>query len=61
MRNCTIRVVKNKGDDQLCSYCTADLRLCFSHMQNVCFLITQPIFIHAEMEPLLEIGSHQGT
>ena len=22
-------VAKNKGADQLCSYCTADLRLCF--------------------------------
>ena len=21
--------IKNKGADQLCSYCTADLRLCF--------------------------------
>ena len=28
-RDCTICVAKNKGADQLCSYCTADLRLCF--------------------------------
>ena len=30
---------ENKGADQLCSYCTADLRLCFEHMQIVGFLI----------------------
>ena len=29
-RNCTIVVAsENKGADQLCSYCTADLHLCF--------------------------------
>ena len=28
-KDCTIRAAKNKGADQLCSYCTADLRLCF--------------------------------
>ena len=26
---------ENKGADQLCSYCTADLCLCFSHIHNV--------------------------
>ena len=31
---------KNKGADQLHSYCEADLRL-FSHMQNVGFLMMQ--------------------
>ena len=25
---------ENKGTDQLCGYCTADLRLCFSHKQK---------------------------
>ena len=25
---------KTQGADQLCSYCTADLRLCFSHLQK---------------------------
>ena len=28
---------KNKGADQLYSYCTADLRLCFLHMQKALF------------------------
>ena len=32
---------KNKGADQLCSYCTADLRLCFSHMHRSGFLMTR--------------------
>ena len=30
---------ENKGDDQLCSYCTADLCLWFVHMQIVGFLM----------------------
>ena len=35
---------ENKGADQLCSYCPADLRLClFSHMQKAGFLITRLI------------------
>ena len=34
---------KNKGADQLCCYCEADLRL-FSHMQNVGFLKTQLLY-----------------
>ena len=29
---------QNKGDDQLRSYCKADLRLLFSHMQYISFL-----------------------
>ena len=28
---------KNKGADQLCSYCTADLRLCFRLSKNLVF------------------------
>ena len=32
---------KNKGADQMCSYCTADLRLCFSHRRKSSFLITR--------------------
>ena len=35
---------ENKGADQLCSYRKADLRLCFSHMQNVRFLKTRLIY-----------------
>ena len=34
---------ENKGADQLCGYHEADLRLCFSHMQNVGFLMTRLI------------------
>ena len=34
---------ENKGTDQLCSYCTADLRLMFSPKQNRDFLMTQKI------------------
>ena len=30
---------KNKGTDQLCSYCTADLCLLFLHMPVVCFMM----------------------
>ena len=26
---------ENKGADQLCSYCTADLRLCFAYAKDV--------------------------
>ena len=29
--------IENKGADQLCSYCTADLRLCFRIGQNLFF------------------------
>ena len=32
---------ENEGADQLCSYCTADLRLHFSHMQKAGFLMTR--------------------
>ena len=35
---------ENKGADQLCGYRTADLRLCFSHMQKAGFLITRLIY-----------------
>ena len=28
---------ENKGADQLCSYCTADLRLCFRTGKNLLF------------------------
>ena len=28
---------ENKGADQLCTYCTADLRLCFGIGKNLCF------------------------
>ena len=31
-------ISKNKGADQLCSYCTADLRLCFRIGKNPVFL-----------------------
>ena len=31
---------ENKSADQLLGYCTADLRLCFSHMQKAGFLMT---------------------
>ena len=34
---------ENKGADQLCSYCAADLRLCFRIMQKAGFLITRLI------------------
>ena len=37
MRNCTIPVAKNKGADQMCSYCTADLHLCFRIDKNPVF------------------------
>ena len=30
---------ENKGADQLCRYCTADLRLLFSHRKNLVFLL----------------------
>ena len=36
-----IPCAENKGADQLCNYCTADLRLCFLHMLIVCFLVWQ--------------------
>ena len=31
---------ENKGPDQLCGYRTADLQLCFSHIQKASFLMT---------------------
>ena len=38
----------NKGTDQLCSYCTADLCF-FSHMQNPGYLMTQLILPKKQM------------
>ena len=35
---------ENKGADQLCSSCTADLRLCFRICKNVGFLMTGLIY-----------------
>ena len=35
---------ENKGADQLRGYREADLRLCFSHMENVGFLMTRLIY-----------------
>ena len=37
-RHCTIYVANTKGADQLCSYCTADLRLCFRSCMLLVFL-----------------------
>ena len=37
---------ENKGADQLRGYREADLRLCFSHMQNAGFLMTRLILGH---------------
>ena len=37
-RDCTIQCSKNKGSDQLCCYCTADLHLCFRICRLVFFL-----------------------
>ena len=34
MRKPNYRLCKNKGEDQLCSYCTADLHLCFCLMDT---------------------------
>ena len=36
---------ENKGADQLCSYCTADLRLCFRMYANCWFSHAQAHFI----------------
>ena len=42
---------KNKGPDQLCSYCTADLRFCFRIDQNpvfsvqICFVLLKTLKI----------------
>ena len=42
-RDFTILVAKTKGADQLRSYCTADLRLCFRICKKWVFLITRLI------------------
>ena len=34
---------ENKDADQLCSYCTADVHLCFRIMKNVGFLMRRSI------------------
>ena len=39
--------VKNKGTDQLCSYCTADLLLCFSHIQKAVFVMLWLIYLYS--------------
>ena len=39
MRDCAICVAKTKGTDQLCSYCTADLRPCFRIGKNDAALV----------------------
>ena len=43
---------KNKGDDQLCSYCEADMRL-FLQMQLVGFLMTW--LIYYTLAPIVSI------
>ena len=35
-----------KGTDQLCSYCTADLRLCFGIGKNTVFLRKNVLLMH---------------
>ena len=42
--DCIIYVAKKKDADQLRDYREADLRLCFSHMQNVGFLMMRLIY-----------------
>ena len=46
---------KSKGADQLRSYCEADLRLCFSHMQIVGFLMQWLILFISAVEILADI------
>ena len=41
---------ENKGADQLYIYCTAELHLCFSHMQIVCLLVWRIIHIYSNIE-----------
>ena len=38
----------NKGADQLCSYCTADLRFCFRYMDS-----TIPLLLKSEIPSFL--------
>ena len=41
---------ENKGTDHLCSYCTADLCLCFLHRQKSGFLMTLRIHKYTSFE-----------
>ena len=38
---CNVLCRENKGADQQCDCCAADLRLCFLYMQKVNFLMTR--------------------
>ena len=52
-RGMVLSCSKNKGDDQLCNYCEADLHLCFRIVQNVDFLM--PRCIHCELHMTLSV------
>ena len=43
---------EKKGADQLCSYCAADLRLSFLHMQKAGFFMMRLIFCALEVEEM---------
>ena len=45
-RNCTIHVAKNKGADQLRSYCEADLHHCFRLCKLLVFSCNGSVFFH---------------
>ena len=50
---------ENKGADQLCSYCTADLRLCFRICKLLTFPCGGPIVVTVDAFPdLLKCRSH---
>ena len=49
MRKQTICICENKGADQLCSNCTADLRLCFRYTDS-----TIPLLLNIQSLKLLE-------
>ena len=40
---------ENKGADQLCNYCTADLRLCFRIRKNLFFFSSQDIYLSCRL------------
>ena len=48
---------ENKGADQLCRYCTADLRLCFPNMQIVGFLMWRLIYKKTYSYSFVELDS----
>ena len=55
------RCSENKGADQLCSYCTADLPLCFfaTRIKKICFSHDAPHIISRDLRSFLTLKKNE--